>query len=118
MAIDDTDIEIAQAIIDGALPAGDVEEFDPDADGLEEGPEARGLSDDDMLRLVKDEIRTAIGYDDDEVSDARSKALDYYFTAPRGDEVEGRSAVQSSICTARPSSAKKRAMANASNRSS
>lgn len=51
---------------------------------------------DEIKQIIESEIRNAIGYDDDLVSRSRANAIDYYVNAPRGDEVTGRSQVQSS----------------------
>lgn len=45
--------------------------------------------------LCKREIELSAGYDEDELVDARAEAMDYYFGRPRGDELEGRSEMQS-----------------------
>lgn len=45
----------------------------------------------DFLTQVKQQLQRCHGYDGDEISQNRKKALDYYFRRPRGDEVAGRS---------------------------
>lgn len=50
---------------------------------------------DNLHSLCKKEIELSAGYDEDELVDARAEALDYYFGRPRGDELEGRSEIQS-----------------------
>lgn len=49
----------------------------------------------EIHRICKGEIELSAGYDEDELVDARKEALDYYFGRPRGDELEGRSEIQS-----------------------
>ena len=50
---------------------------------------------DEFITAIKQQLRRCAGFDGDEVSKAREKALDYYFQRPRGDEVAGRSHVVS-----------------------
>lgn len=48
---------------------------------------------DKMLQAIKNLITQCAGYDNDEIAEAREKAIDYYLGRPRGDEVPGRSRV-------------------------
>lgn len=48
-----------------------------------------------LAQKLKNQLHHCEGFDGDEVSQARSKALDYYFQRARGDEIAGRSAVVS-----------------------
>ena len=54
------------------------------------------LKDAEIVQIVNKEITTGLGFDSDQLSDQREKALSYFFNEPRGDEIEGRSTVQSS----------------------
>jgi hypothetical protein len=49
----------------------------------------------DILTLVKQQLRNCAGWENDEISRDRKTALDYYHRRPRGDEVTGRSTVVS-----------------------
>lgn len=51
------------------------------------------MNDDDIQKAVNASLRLATGWDEDEVTEIREQALDYYFMRPRGDEVEGRANV-------------------------
>ncbi len=51
------------------------------------------MNDDDIQKVVNTQLRAATGWDEDEVTQAREDALDYYFMRPRGDEVTGRANV-------------------------
>ena len=53
------------------------------------------LSDSELATLVKNEISLAEGFDDDQITQNRKEALDYFYGRPRGDEVAGNSEVQS-----------------------
>lgn len=47
----------------------------------------------DRMTLVKSQLRNCAGWENDEISQDRKAALDYYFRRARGDEVQGRSTV-------------------------
>ena len=49
----------------------------------------------ELVTLVRQEIEQAEGFDSDELASNREKALNYYYARPRGDEMSGRSSVQS-----------------------
>lgn len=52
--------------------------------------------DEDKLRsIIGSEIRTAVGFVDGDISNARKKAMEYYMGDPFGNEIEGRSSVVS-----------------------
>ncbi len=51
------------------------------------------MNDDQIQHAVNAQLRVSTGWDEDEVTKVREKALDYYFMRPRGDEVTGRSNV-------------------------
>jgi len=53
------------------------------------------LTDNEILTAVSEEVIDARGYDSDELAANRIGALNYYYGYPRGDEVEGRSDIQS-----------------------
>ena len=53
------------------------------------------LSDNEIQTAVAAELLDARGYDTDQLAANRTASLQYYFGAPRGDETEGRSEVQS-----------------------
>ncbi len=55
----------------------------------------RAMSDAAVVKFLQDELSQSEGYDDDELSAEREQALDYYYARKRGDEVTGRSQVQS-----------------------
>jgi hypothetical protein len=50
------------------------------------------MTDSELITLLDDEIRSAVGYHSSELSDQRTKSLDYYHRQPFGNESEGRSA--------------------------
>ena len=50
---------------------------------------------DKLATIVRQEIDQSMGYDSDELSDNREQALRYYYGEARGDEIPGRSQVQS-----------------------
>jgi len=54
------------------------------------------LKTEQVVNIVKDEIRRSKGSEHDELSANREKAFQYYYCRPRGDEVAGTSEVQSS----------------------
>ena len=51
---------------------------------------------DELGTWVKQELERSQGWESDELSSNREKALEYYLNRPRGDEISGRSEVQSS----------------------
>ena len=53
------------------------------------------MKQEEIVQALRNEISLAEGYDSDELAEVREKALDYYYGRTRGDEVEGRSSVQS-----------------------
>ncbi len=53
------------------------------------------LDDKEIQTVVAAELSDARGYDSDQLAENRTAALNYYFGMPRGDEVEGRSIIQS-----------------------
>lgn len=53
-------------------------------------------TDEEILSIIEHEERNALGYLSGELSQERADALEYYNREPRGDEVEGQSAVISS----------------------
>ncbi len=53
----------------------------------------KAMTDDEIQKVVNAQLRVATGWDDDDVTQVREKALDYYFMRKRGDEVTGRSDV-------------------------
>ena len=53
------------------------------------------LTNDELATRVKNEISLAEGFDDDQISENRRQALNYFYGRPRGDEVAGNSEVQS-----------------------
>ena len=57
------------------------------------GKETKRMNDDDIQKVVNAQLRSATGWDEDEITKVREQALDYYFMRPRGDEVTGRSNV-------------------------
>ena len=57
--------------------------------------DATRMTEDDIQKVVNAQLRVATGWDEDEVTKEREKALDYYFMRPRGDEVVGRANVVS-----------------------
>ena len=61
-----------------------------------EGAGGLGLSPDDIVAIITQDIENAESFEDAESQDSRIQALDYYMERPRGDEVEGRSRVVSS----------------------
>ena len=52
---------------------------------------AKKLTDDEVISLLDEEIRAAVGYSSSELSAQRKTALEYYYGEPFGNEVEGRS---------------------------
>lgn len=54
------------------------------------------LTDEQLIAYVDAEIANSHGSENSELAKDRERALDYYFNRPRGDEVRGRSKVQSS----------------------
>ena len=54
------------------------------------------LRKDQVVNIVKDEIRRSRGSEHDQLSANRERAFDYYYNRDRGDEVAGSSTVQSS----------------------
>ena len=73
-------------------------EHDPSFfDSDEEMPNADDpfITDDQIAQLCYNELTVSAGYNDDDLSGNRKKALDYYFGRPRGDELEGRASSQS-----------------------
>lgn len=54
---------------------------------------AKRMTDDEIQKAVNEQLRLATGFDEDDITKEREKALDYYFMRPRGDEVTGRSDV-------------------------
>ena len=54
---------------------------------------SKAMSDDDIQKAVNTQLRVATGWDEDDVTEARELALDYYFMRARGDEVTGRANV-------------------------
>ena len=53
--------------------------------------ENKKLTDDEILGILDDEIRQAVGYESSELSSQRQTALEYYYGEKFGNEVEGRS---------------------------
>mgnify|MGYP001213532732 CR=1 FL=1 len=51
------------------------------------------LTEDDLLKILKDEETDAASYYDSELADAQAKAMDRFHARPFGDEIEGRSKV-------------------------
>ena len=51
------------------------------------------MTNDEIQKAVNTQLQAATGFDEDEVTKVREKALDYYFMRKRGDEVTGRSDV-------------------------
>lgn len=49
-----------------------------------------------LISILKNELQNAVGVEGSALAQARMNALNYYFNRPRGDEVTGRSKVQSS----------------------
>ena len=54
------------------------------------------LTESEIVKICRQELAHAQGWDSDELSSNRKQALDYYFNRPRGDELPGRSSIQSS----------------------
>ena len=54
------------------------------------------LSDDDIVVILRQELSRAVGWESDELSGNRKKAFEYFYNEPRGDEIAGRSSIQSS----------------------
>lgn len=53
------------------------------------------LENDQLIAIIQAHRRNALGYEDGDLSNDRSKAMDHYHGRPYGDEVEGRSQVVS-----------------------
>ena len=51
------------------------------------------MTEDELLSLISNEERQAIGYQYGELSNERETAMDYYMGRPFGNEVEGKSQV-------------------------
>src|SRR5688572_17626921 len=49
------------------------------------------MTDEELVTLLDDEIRSAVGYDSSELANQRQTALEYYYGQPFGNELEGRS---------------------------
>ena len=60
---------------------------DEDADAEDAVP----MTEEELSGIIERELADSIGSESDEVDGNRSKALDYYFGRPRGDEKAGRS---------------------------
>ena len=54
------------------------------------------LKDDEILGILNQELTLSLGWDTDELVANRKAAWDYFYNRPRGDEIDGRSHVQSS----------------------
>lgn len=54
------------------------------------------LSEKEILGILNSELTQSLGWDSDELSANRKAAWDYFYNRPRGDELDGRSQVQSS----------------------
>ncbi len=54
------------------------------------------LSDAEIVRICREELTKAQGWDSDELASNRERALDYFYNRPRGDEKPGQSSIQSS----------------------
>ncbi len=54
------------------------------------------LKESQIASIIETEINSADGGESSQAATERAQALNYYFNKPRGDEIEGRSAVQSS----------------------
>lgn len=54
------------------------------------------LSDKEILGILNSELTQSLGWDTDELTANRKAAWDYFYNRARGDEIEGRSHVQSS----------------------
>ena len=54
------------------------------------------LKTDEIVGILRSELAQAQGFDQDELATNREKALDYFYNRARGDEVAGRSTIQSS----------------------
>lgn len=73
-----------------------IAEATEDIEDTDVNPEMEAeLKIENLHSLCKKEIELSAGYDEDELVDARAESLDYYFGRPRGDELEGRSEIQS-----------------------
>lgn len=62
----------------------------------DEPQEDTSMSEDELIQQIQSELDSAVGIEGSELSQARINAVKYYFNRPRGDEVSGRSKVQSS----------------------
>ena len=69
--------------MEGQMPTGQ----DEDDKAMDEGT---------LISILKNELLNAVGVEGSALAQARMNALNYYFNRPRGDEVTGRSKVQSS----------------------
>lgn len=49
------------------------------------------MTDEELVTLLDDEIRAAVGYNSSEIAQQRQTALEYYYGQPFGNELEGRS---------------------------
>ncbi|MHA2309314.1 MAG: portal protein [Candidatus Heimdallarchaeaceae archaeon] len=64
--------------------------------GISNVDDPDAMDDAGLVAIIDGEMQHSYGDDDSELSSDRGKALDYYFNRPRGDEVAGRSKVQTS----------------------
>ena len=53
------------------------------------------LSDTEVVTLINSEINNALGYDDDQTTQNRAEAYQYFYGENRSDDVVGNSQVQS-----------------------
>ena len=51
------------------------------------------MNDYELKAIISSEIQSSLGYLGGELTEARAKSLDYYFSEPFGNEQEGRSQV-------------------------
>jgi len=58
--------------------------------------EDNSMSESELISQIKNELMSCVGGENTDLSEARIRAANYYFNRPRGDEVTGRSKVQSS----------------------
>lgn len=54
------------------------------------------LKDSEIVVILRQDLSRAVGWESDELSGNRTKAFEYFYNEPRGDEIEGRSSIQSS----------------------
>ncbi|GAF83565.1 unnamed protein product, partial [marine sediment metagenome] len=54
------------------------------------------LTDTEIVAIIFANLTESLGFDSDKLADNRTKAWNYYYNRPRGDEIAGRSIVQSS----------------------